>query len=360
VNKPGIILLTIILVTALLLTGCDVGTATKTTTAVAPINLIIALGTPLNHPVTETWQSWAKDVEAATHGRVKCKLYHSGSLIPVDKVYEGLNKGIVDCGNFMPSLNPGIFSVLEAFELPGNGPSSGTSASLAIWEAYKTTPQAQAEGPGIKILWLGASGSAHIGTLNKPIRILDDIKGLEIRGSGITTNSLDALGAVGVSLPMPDTYHALEKGMAEGAVCVVENLSTERFAEILKYYTVCYIYSAYRFYGGMSLKTWNSLPPDIQQIIAEVSDGYALKMGQNFDKYHELGYQSAVDNKIEFIRLSTEESVKWENRWAPIRVKWVEDMSAKGLPAQDILDKAVSLLAKYYLQYPDPVAMHLK
>ncbi len=46
-NKPGIILLTIILVTALLLTGCDVGTATKTTTAVAPINLIIAVGSPL-------------------------------------------------------------------------------------------------------------------------------------------------------------------------------------------------------------------------------------------------------------------------------------------------------------------------
>ena len=204
---------TIITLMGIILCSCTGSTssngptsASASSTASKTYELKIALGSPPGHPVTVTWENWVKDIEAATNGRVIGKIFNSGSLIPEAQIRDGLVSGIADCGNFLPANTPGVFNALEAFELPGNGPSSGVSGSLAIWEAFKSTPEAKAEASGLKVLWLGSSGSAHIGTVNKPIRTLADIKGMEIRGSGITKDALDALKATGVSIPMSDTY----------------------------------------------------------------------------------------------------------------------------------------------------------
>ena len=325
---------------------------------VKPIELTIALGSPPGHTNTVTWENWAKEVEEATNGRVKFKTFIGGALLKEPEICDGLLKGIADAGNFLPAFTPGRFVVLEAFELPGVGPSSGTSSSLAMWEAYKKLKPAEYD--QLKMLWCASPGSAHIGTVKKPIRTLEDLKGMEIRGSGITKNALDVLGAVGVAIPMPETPIALEKGIVEGVAHTFETIVTEKFGDYFKYNTMCYIYSAFRFHAAMNLDTWNALPADIQKIIDEVSDGYAKKHGELMDINHERGWQACQEKGIEIIQLSPDEYARWLERWAPLRDKWVADMEAKGLPGQEYLDLAIELLAKYYPQYPDPVGRYLK
>lgn len=344
---------------SLLLSSCG-GSVSTSSPALKTYELKIALGTPPGHPITLTWEDWVKDIEAATGGRVTAKIYNSGSLIPEAQIRSALVSGIADCGNFVPANTPGVFNVLEGFELPGNGPASGVSGSLALWEAYKSTPAAQAESSDLKVLWLATSGSAHIGTVNRPIRTLGDIKGLAIRGSGVTLDALNALGATGVSMAMVDTYLNLKKGVVDGAVNPLDVIKSMAFGDLYHYYTICNIYSSYRFYGAMSLHAWNSLPTDLQTIIADVSDGYALKMGQYFDQGNEAAYQVCLDKNIEIIRLSSAETTLWENSWKPIREKWAADMTARGLPGQHLLNQAGSLLAKYYPLYPDPLGLHFK
>ena len=331
---------------------------TSATAPSKPIELKIALGSPPGHPVTITFEQWSKDIEKATSGRVKSKMYIGGSILTEAQLYDGILTGIADVGQFLPAFTPGRFNVLEAFELPGNGPGSGKSGSIALWEAYKKLKPA--EYSGVKLLWSASSGSAHIGTVKKPIRTLEDIKGLEIRGSGITKDAVDALGGVGVALPMPEVYIALQKGIVKGGAATFETIKSERFGDLFKYYTICYIYSAFRFHQAMNLNTWNSLPPDIQKIVEEVSDGYAAKMGENFDAMHEQGYQRAIEAGIEFIRLTPEESKRWEEKWTPLRSKWVANMNAKGMPGQQYLDVVVELLTKYNTQYPDPIVNRIK
>jgi len=355
---PKLLVIPILIITmmSIILASCG-GATSNSSLASNNYELTIALGTPPVHPVTVTWENWGKDIEAATNGRVNCKIYNSGSLIPEAQIRSALVLGIADCGNFIPANTPGIFYALEAFELPGNGPSSAVSGSLALWEAYKTIPEAQAEVREIKILWLGSSGSAHIGTVDKPIRSLSDIKGMEIRGSGITLDALESLGATPVSITMPDTYFSLKKKIVSGAVNTFDNIENMNFGELYNYYTICYIFSSYRFYAGMSLRTWNSLPPDLQEIVADVSDGYALKMGQYFDAANDAGYHECLDKNIEIIRLSAAETTLWENSWESIREKWVADMTARGLPGQDLLNQASRLLAKYYQLYPNSICL---
>ncbi len=323
-----------------------------------PIELTIALGSPPGHTNTVTWERWAKEVEEATKGRVKFKTFIGGALLKEPEICDGILKGIADAGNFLPAFTPGRFNVLEAFELPGLGPSSGTSSSMAMWEAFKTIKPAEYK--DFKMLWCASPGSAHIGTVKKPVRNLADIKGMEIRGSGITKNALDALGAVGVAIPMPETPIALQKGIVDGVAHTLETIVTEKFGDYFKWNTICYVYSAFRFHAGMNLQKWNSLPPDIQKIIDDISDGYAKKHGEQMDINHEKGWKFMQDNKIEVIRLAPDEYERWVKAWEPVRNKWVADMKAKGLPAEDYVKLATDLLAKYYKQYPDPIAKYMK
>jgi len=332
--------------------------STPTPAPSQPIELTIALGSPPGHTNTVTWERWAKEVEEATKGRVKFKTFIGGALLKEPEICDGILKGIADAGNFLPAFTPGRFNVLEAFELPGLGPSSGTSSSIAMWEAYKQLKPAEYN--QYKMLWCASPGSAHIGTVKKAVRSLEDIKGMEIRGSGITKDALDALGAVGVAIPMPETPVALQKGIVDGVAHTLETIVTEKFGDYFKYNTICYIYSAFRFHAAMNLDKWNSLPPDIQKIIDDISDGYAKKHGEQMDINHEKGWKFMQDNNIEVIKLQPSEYERWVKAWGPVQDKWIANMKSKGLPAENYVKLAKDLLAKYYTQYPDPIAKYLK
>lgn len=362
-KKAWFISLVVALLTTIIFVGCaqpaeapePAASPEPSSSTAQPIELTIALGSPPGHANTIIWEQWAKEVEEATGGQVKFKTFIGGSLLKEPEICDGIYKGITDCGNFLPAFTPGRFVVLEAFELPGLGPGSGTSGSVAMWEAFKILKPAEYD--GLKMLWCASSGSAQIGTVSKAVRSLEDIKGMEIRGSGMTTDALNGLGAVGVAIPMPETAIALEKGIVDGVCTTLSNVKTEKFGDYFKWVTVCNIYSAFRFHAAMNLDTWNSLPEDIQGIINEISDGYAKKHGEQHDIHNQAGWELMQEKNIEAIQLSTDEYAKWVKAWQPVRDKWISDIKAKGLPAEDYVELAEELLAKYYPQYPDPTSI---
>ena len=329
--------------------------APSTTPTPAPaaqvIQLNIALGSPPQHTNTVTYDAWAKDVEAATKGRVKFKVFNSGSLLKEAEISDGILKGIADVGHFQPAVTPGRFPTLQAFEIPGAGPSSSMSSTLALNEARNTLKPKEYD--QYKILWSSSPGSAHIGMIKKPVRTLEDLKGVEIRGAGMTKDALDALGAVGVAIPMPETPLALQKGIVAGAAHSPETLLTEHFADYFKSVTTCYIYSAFVFNFAFNLQKWNSLPADIQKTIDEVSAGYPKKYAELCDSNHAKGWALLKEKNIEIIRLPDSEYARWLKAWEPMKAKWISDMNAKGANGQQIMDMSRELLSKYYKQYPD-------
>jgi TRAP-type transport system periplasmic protein len=315
------------------------------------IELNVALGSPPQHTNTVTYTNWANDVEKATNGRVKFKIFSSGSLLKEAEIADGILKGIADVGHFQPAVTPNRFPTLQCFEIPGIGPSSAMSSTFALNEARNTLKLKEYD--QFKMLWSASPGSAHIGMLKKPVRTLEDLKGVEIRGAGMTKDALDALGAVGVAIPMPETPLALQKGIVAGAAHSPETLLTEHFADYFKSVTVCYIYSAFVFNYAFNLQKWNSLPADIQKTIEEVSAGYPKKYGELCDSNNAKGWALLKEKNIEIIRLPDSEYARWLKAWEPMKAKWIADMNAKGAEGQKIYDMAAQLMEKYYKQYPD-------
>ena len=64
-----------------------------------------------------------------------------------------------------------------------------------------------------------ATARGHIHTAKKPIRKLEDLKGMKMRApSRASAAMLSALGTVPVGMPIPKVYEALSRGVVEGDV----------------------------------------------------------------------------------------------------------------------------------------------
>ena len=72
---------------------------------------------------------------------------------------------------------------------------------------------------------------------NKPVRKLDDFKGLSLKSLPHLIGPLKELGAEGVALSMFDVYVALEKGTILGLFGPYETLKSMRLGEVVKYCT---------------------------------------------------------------------------------------------------------------------------
>ena len=95
----------------------------------------------------------------------------------------------------------------------------------------------------------------------------------------------------------------------------------------------------------MSKKRWDSLPPDIQLIIEQLS---SKAERQYLDNELKANFRQAiVDTGVELYNLSPAEKERWKKAMAPIYDKWIADMKKQGLPGQEALDVARQVIARF-------------
>ncbi len=137
------------------------------------------------------------------------------TLTKARQVYDGVVEGISDVGFSVLAYTRGRFPVTAAVDLP-LGYTSGTVATKVINAVYKKfMPQ---EFMDTQVMYLHAHGPGLIHTKSKPVRKMEDMKGLKFRGHGTSALVVKALGGTPVSKPMPETYQMLQKGVVDGAV----------------------------------------------------------------------------------------------------------------------------------------------
>jgi TRAP-type C4-dicarboxylate transport system substrate-binding protein len=86
----------------------------------------------------------------------------------------------------------------------------------------------------------GASSPSTIQTLSKPVKTLEDLKGLKIRGTGRSGEIVKALGAITTPVEMMDMYESLRRGVIDGNMGPYEQLKSFRTGEVMKYHSVAW------------------------------------------------------------------------------------------------------------------------
>ena len=291
-------------------------TATSALSAGAkPTKLTFSIFFPPTHGQTKAAMAWAKEIEQRTDNKVQISVFAGGTLTKAPQCYSGTVKGISDLGFSLFAYTRGRFPVMAAVDLPMSYP-NGKVASRVAQEFSKTFKPKELS--DVKVLYLHAHGPGLLHT-KKPVKKLEDIKGMKIRATGLSAKIVKALGGVPVAMPQGGTYEALKKGVVEGTFGPMEVLKGWKQAEVIKYTTEDYsVGYTTTFFVVMNLDKWNALPADIKKIFDEVSDKYTDVHGKVWDSTDQEGRKYTLSLGNEIISLSDEESARWRKAAEPV------------------------------------------
>ena len=292
-------------------------------------------------------EEWAKEIEARTDGQVKITYYPAGSLTPAPKVYDGVVEGISDIGMSVLAYSMGRFPASELIDLPHGYPNGWVATKVANDFYNKFKP---AEFDDTHVLYFHAHGPGVVFTTEKPVRKMEDLKGLVIRSTGVGAAIMEALGAEGYGASQGEAYELMSKGTIDGSFTPREVLKGWKQAEVVKYVTGCYdVGNTANMFIVMNKDKWDSLPSNIQKIFTEVSQEWIEKHGMVWDYYDKVGIDYFLTFEgTEVIELSSAEMARWvETAVEPMITTYIGEKSAMGLSAADYQEYLLERVAHW-------------
>jgi len=223
-------------------------------------------------------------------------------------------------------------------------------ASKVAWEGIQELNPKEVQ--DTKLLMVFATGSGDLFT-KKPVRSLEDLQGMLIRGTGLSAKTLQALGAVPEAMAQSEAYEALSKGVVHGNLGPMEILKGWKNAEVTDYITKTpFLYNTL-FFITMNLDKWNSLPADVQEAFLAVNEEFFENTAMGlWDWQNQEALDYALNEMgMELIELSPAEAERWIRQVEGIQQEYVANTEAQGLPGQEALDLVKSLAEKYNQQY---------
>jgi TRAP-type transport system periplasmic protein len=400
VKKLSLLLIGILIITALVLSGCGSQPAptsvpptssapAKTSTALTTIAVPASSTTapsqasaqaaspgkvielrfshhapPTGWTTVQFLNAWAKKVEEATKGQIKITMYPAQSIASMADNYDATISGLADMTWVPSSPYQGRFPLSEVITLPflslpsgnigGRKVSAAAANSHIIQELYENTPEIQKEFSQVKVLFLHTTDPFFLLGRNKPIRNAQDLKGLKtaVLGPSSIVEMYKRLGASPQYLTGPAIYESGQKGVIDATTANWANLGTYRYNEVFPYAVDINSYVVL-FMLVMNLEKWNSLSPDLQKQVMSVSG----VLGAEFagDNAHGSGAQQDVmarikqaGTKLEINAPDAGEFDKWKSlAGKPVWDDWVAQLKAKGLASDKVLNEAIKLADKY-------------
>jgi TRAP-type transport system periplasmic protein len=285
-------------------------------------------------------ETWCKEVEKRTNGRVKVIHFPGATLTPPVQTYDSVVKGIADVGLSFCSYTRGKFPLTEVIDLP-IGIKSGLQGTKMANEYFKKFKPKEFD--EVKLAYL-ATSPPHFLFTKKPVNSLEEMKGLKIRSTGTSAKVVQALGGAPVGMPMGEAYDALSKGVAEGIVCPYEPMKGYNLAETVSSCTQYEQVYANVSFVVINKEKWNAISKADQQAIEKINEEWAEKHAKLWDDLNVEGKDVFTQKGGKTIMLSKEENARWSVRLRPILDEYVKAMKEKGLPGDEALKFSLDYL----------------
>jgi len=207
--------------------------------------------------------------EAKTKGRVKVEIYPNSQLYKDREELEALQLGAVQM--LAPSVSKfGPLGVrkFEVFDLPYLF-ADEKSLERVVDGPVGTGLFKLLEPKGISGLAYWFNGFKEF-TANKPLKTLDDFRGLKIRiqSSKVIEGEIKALGAIPQVMAFSEVYTALQQGVVDGEENTPSNKYTQKMHEVQKHMTMS-DHGVVMYAVVVNKKFWDGLPSDIRKSLDE-------------------------------------------------------------------------------------------
>ena len=289
---------------------------------------------PPTHMNSVMMQKYCEEINKKLAGKVEVTQYTGGTLLTAPKMAAGVQSGIADIGLSHLSYSRGRFPVMEIMELPLGFPSSWIASHVGTDFYDKFKPK---EFDAYHALMFSTSPPNVVQTLKKPVKTLDELKGMKIRGTGRIGDIVKALGAVPMPIETVDLYEALRRSVIDGTYTPLETLKGFKLGEVEKYSSATWkVGSVFQFYVVMNKRRWDSLPPDVQKTFTDFSKEFLERWAVEWNKIDIEGRDFFTKLGGQVITVSDAEQAKMVKAVEPVIADYKKDLVGKGHKAAEV------------------------
>lgn len=295
-------------------------------------------------------------LEKMSNGKIKVKDTWSKTIHGARDGRKAVRTGLSDYAPCFPAYNARDYNLLHGLGLPFlfNNTHEATAVSEALYVKYLKKNFERFK--GVKLARASQTASYHLYT-KKPVRTLEEVKGLKVRaGGGPHAKIIAALGAVPVSMPAADAYTAMQRGTldayhindAVAPIFKVHEVTDFRTVNGFNFFPVFYCTSG-AFY--------DKLPSDLKVVYNNWSRQFAQIEAQGF---YEINAALAIkkmtgSGALKLVDMPAGEMKRWEAAVTPVTEAWIAEMEKKGLPGKQFIADVRQLSKKYAAMSPNEI-----
>jgi len=235
----------------------------------------------------DLFMEFAKRVTEKSGGRLKLQAFYGGEIVGSNELLDAVKNGMIEIGStsgglykgkypalIAPSANP--FVLKGTFEDIANFATKGEVGQI-VRDTYKDI--------GIHLLGYIPYGPYPAVCSKKPIRKIEDFKGMLIRALGSVSTILKELGASTGYIPGSEVYMALHLGTYDAAVYSIDCIDGMKWREVMDYLILPFMVDW--FFGQVIVneKAWKRLPDDLKKVLDDVQAWY---FDANYTKMNQL------------------------------------------------------------------------
>ncbi|RJQ83916.1 MAG: hypothetical protein C4519_05865 [Desulfobacteraceae bacterium] len=282
-------------------------------------------------------------VDKLSGGRIKIENFAPGSLAPPTEILQAVGAGMFEmsasAGAYAAGTIPAAY--LE-FGVPGGPRTYGEFATFFRNTGYLEL--LREEYAKQNVYYIAPLIDEWYGMISKkPIRKLEDFKGMKIRATGLVAKMFAELGASPVFIPLSEVYTGLSMGTIDAMSFADPDSHWDmKLMEVAKYEIAPSIMVS----SGnliMNLKVWKSLPEDLQAIIevAAWEISFRVFAATKVASYTALD-KMKKDFGVELITLPPDQMEKWD----AVNRKVLMEVAGKGPAAKKAVDMMIEWMSK--------------
>jgi TRAP-type C4-dicarboxylate transport system substrate-binding protein len=296
------------------------------------------------------------NLERMSNGKIKVETSWSQSVHSVREGRKATRTGLSDQAPCFSLYTSRDYNMVGGLGLPFLFNNSHEAVATAE-HLYPKYLKKEFERFRVKIMREAHTGPYHLYN-NKPVRTLEDIKGMKIRaGGGTHSQIIAALAATQVSMPGADAYTAMQRGTLDAIHFNDAAALIFKLHEVAKYRT-SNGFNVLTIEYCMSANWFDSLPADLQVVVNNWGRQMAIVEAQAFYDYGgQVNVIKMQEKGLQKIDLPEAELNRWRKAVSGVEAAWVADTEKKGLPAKAFMADIRKLAAKYAAMSPNEIML---
>jgi tripartite ATP-independent transporter DctP family solute receptor len=197
---------------------------------------------PLGYPTVEAVVRMGKKLEAATKGRISIQMFPSMQLGGEKEMIEQAQVGALAMARISVGPMGPLVPELNVFNLPFMFRDDAHMEKVIDGSIGDEMLKKLSDHPTANLIglaWMNA-GTRNVYNSKKPVKTIDDLKGLKIRmmGNPVFIDTMNSLGGNGIGMGYDQLINALQTGVVDGAENNYPSYASGQHYRYAKYYSL--------------------------------------------------------------------------------------------------------------------------